>query len=80
MTNQIKRNSAVGECDLYGGHLLQVFLFIRNITPYALHDKHLCVNTFFRSTTWLRTFVCWPTLRQWCSKYLQLIVHNTNDN
>ena len=56
MTNQIKRDSAVGECDLYGGHLLQVFLFICNITPYTLHDKHLCVNTFFQIDNLVENF------------------------
>ena len=56
MTNQIKRNSAVGECDLYGGHLLQVFLFICNITPYELHDKHLRVNTCFQIDNLVENF------------------------
>ena len=36
MTNQIKRNSAVGECELYGAHLLQVLKM--------KFDQDLCKN------------------------------------
>ena len=56
MTNQIKRHSAVGECDLYGGHLLQVFLFICNKTPCDTSRQTLVCEHFFQIDNLVENF------------------------